>query len=104
MRARRPLTFETIPAWAIDADSSKSRHTIAAAIELAELTGKWFRLTAASQRELFGHVLFGKCKMYVDHDGIRAVRSVCFGTDFTDVRLTWDDVERHMTNGTRPIL
>ena len=100
MRTRKPLTFETIPEWAIDTNE-KNRYTIAAAVELAGLTDQWIRLTAAAQRALFGLVLFGKANVRVTNAGISAYRSVCFGTDFSDAILSWSDVEQHIAKGQR---
>ncbi len=103
MRSRKPMTFETIPEWAIDA-SERSRYTVAAAFELAGLTDKYVRLTAESQRAVFGVAMFGKCSIRVGTEGIGAYRSVCFGTDVSGIIMTWDDVERHMKNQTKPCI
>ncbi len=103
MRTRKPIILETIPEWAIDA-SERSRYTVAAAFELANLTDKHVRLTAESQRAVFGVAMFGKCQLRVHAEGIAASRSVCFGTDFSTILMTWEDVERHMTNQTKPCI
>lgn len=102
IRSSQMMKPVEIPAWAID-NRTPDRYTVAAAFELAELTGQWIRLTAASQRAVFGSKLFGKCKLKVDENGITSVRSVCFGTDFSDVILDWASVERCMTTGQAPI-
>ncbi len=101
MRTRKPMTFETVPSWAVDSEGH-SRYTVAAAFELAGFTDKWVRLTAATQREVFGAVLFGKCNVRVNSEGLQADRSVCFGTDFSSLRLGWDDLEQVMASGRRP--
>jgi hypothetical protein len=98
MKKRTLLTFETIPDWAID-QHNRSRHTIAPALQLAGLWAKHCRLTADTQRKLFGAVLFGKCEIFADDIGIRSYRKVCFGTDFSSVTLTWDRVEAAVANG-----
>ncbi len=103
VKTRKPMTFAEIPDWAIDADE-RSRYTIASAFELAGLTDEWVRLTAETQRALFGFVLFGKCNLKVDANGIKVSRSVCFGTDFSTTTFDWNDVERCMAGGYRPVL
>lgn len=102
MKTRKPMIFETVPSWAIDA-TEKSRYTIAAAIELAGFTDKWIRLSAESQRQLFGVVMFGKANVMVTNKGISAYRSVCFGTDFSSTNLDWSEVEKHIANGTQVV-
>ena len=104
MRKRKPLKFEEIPAWAIDS-SERSRYTIVAAFRLADLTdNKSVRLTAETQRNVFGAVLFGKCLITVGNEGIGVTRSVCFGTDFSGTNFSWERVEELMKEGRRPVL
>lgn len=99
---RQKLVLETIPDWAIDSDA-RDRHTISAAFELAGLTGKRVRLAAASQRALFGYVMFGKRQIRVASDGIHGQRTACFGTDFSTIHLSWEEVERYLANQYQPI-
>src|SRR5262245_49948918 len=104
MRAIRKsvaMTFETIPAWAIDPDR-RDRYTVATAFQLAGLTGRRVRLTAETQRAVFGHNLFGKCQVEVTETGISTHRSVCFGTDWSGITLDWARLEQLMATGERP--
>ena len=101
MKTRKPMKFETVPTWAIEA-GTVTRYTIAAAFTLAGLTEQWIRLTAQNQRDVFGCVLFGKCEIKVGNDGIRASRSACFGTDFSSMTLDWVAVEKYVASGCRP--
>ena len=103
MRTAKPMKMKTIPAWATDG-AQRDRYTVAAAFQLADLTGRWVRLSADSQRAVFGLVLFGKCQMYVGDNGIRVIRSVCFGTDFSETRFDWADVEKYMAKGCKPVI
>ena len=65
MKTRKPLEFTEIPSWAICTEQ-RDRYSIAAAFALAGLVGKSVRLTAKTQRALFGCNLFGKCSLTVD--------------------------------------
>jgi hypothetical protein len=102
MRTRKPLVFVAIPSWAIT-DCKPDRYTVAAAFQLAGLTNKWVRLTADTQRAVFGHHLFGKCQIRVHNNGVEVIRSVCFGTTYSHVLLDWAALERYVTTGQRPI-
>jgi hypothetical protein len=101
IRASQVMKMAEIPVWAID-ERTPDRYTVAAAFALAGFEGQWVRLTADSQRAVFGHNLFGKCKLMVDENGIMSVRSVCFGTDWSGVTLDWNGVERCMATGEGP--
>lgn len=103
MRTRKPLKLDTIPTWAID-DQKRDRYTVAAAFQLAELTGKWVRLTAETQRAVFGANLLGKCEMLVEDEGIKVLRTACYGTDFSFSRFDWTRFEEVMAEGRRPLL
>lgn len=103
MRTRKPLIFEEIPAWAVE-PADRSRYTVAAAFHLAGLTDKWVRLTAASQRLVFGAVLFGKCLMRATCNGLGISRTVCFGTDAVGIIFGWERLEKVMAEGRRPTL
>ncbi|SFB19838.1 hypothetical protein [Azotobacter beijerinckii] len=74
------IKFVEIPTWAIPdkADYLALFETIA----LAGLEGSWIRLSAATQRAVIGHAVFGKQEFRVNADGsVDVCRSVCFGTD-----------------------
>lgn len=98
----KTITTETVPAWAIDT-TSRNRYTIAAAFKLADLEGKRFRMTADNQRAVFGFAIFGKASIRVTAEGVTASRSVCYGTDFASVELTWAEVERYAAKKVKPI-
>lgn len=102
MTRRKNVTFATVPMWAIDPDT-RDRHTIAAAFKLAGIEGQSVRLTAETQRALFGFVMFGKREIRVTADGISGSRSACFGTDFSSLSLSWEDVEHYIGKQTQPI-
>lgn len=103
MKTRKPMKFVDIPPWAIDT-AERSRYTVAAAFRLAELSDVWVRLTAATQRAIFGAVLFGKCSIRCGTDGIHTSRTACFGTDFVATIIEWDGLERCMKTGQRPCI
>lgn len=98
----KAMKFEEIPAWAIE-DGTRSRYTVATAFELAGVAGRWVRLTADSQRDVFGHNIFGKCKVKISETGIEVVRSVCFGTDWSGATIEWASLERYMATGEKPV-
>jgi hypothetical protein len=104
MGKRKPLKFADLPEWTVDLNSKPDRYSVAAAFHLANLSDKWVRLQAAAQRLVFGAVLFGKCKVKVDDNGIQVVRTVCFGTDFSCTTFSWAELERVIADGRRPCL
>jgi hypothetical protein len=97
----RSIKFESIPDWAID-QTQRCRHTIAPAFHLAGLFNRHCRLTADTQRKVFGLVFTGKCLVRVHDGGMNISRKVAFGTDFSDANLTWDRVEELMRANRRP--
>lgn len=103
MKTRKPMKFETIPEWAV-CKSTRDRYSVGAAFMLAGFSNEWIRLTAESQRLVFGAVLFGKCQMRVANDGVHIQRMVCFGTDCSGTFFDWDALERQMALGCRPCL
>jgi hypothetical protein len=79
MKTAKPLTFATIPAWALP--ETPGVEGFYAAIALAGMEDKWVRLSADTQRALLGKVVFGKREIKVDDLGeIAQLRTVCFGT------------------------
>lgn len=76
-----PLKFAAIPAWAMPAKAD--RLALWETIELADLTDKWIRLSAADQRAMMGAAPFGKQLIRVNDDGTVSIqRKTCFGMDF----------------------
>jgi hypothetical protein len=72
--------FTAIPAWAIPAKAD--RYTLYETFALLKLEGQWVRLSAADQRAVIGHAVFGKQEFRVNADGTVDVRrSACFGLD-----------------------
>ena len=102
MKKASPIKVETIPTWAIDPDA-RDRHAIATAFELAGMAGRWVRLTADTQRAMFGFVMFGRREIKCTADGIKGSRSACFGTDFSSIDLDWDEIEHYLAKQTQPI-
>lgn len=94
--------MQEIPDWIASKDSAKDQYSAAAAFEFAGFTGHYVRLSASSQRKVFGAVLFGKAKIKATADGIRSVKKVAFGQDFNDVNLTWPQVGEAIKAG-KPI-
>ena len=104
MKTRKPLSFETLPSWTIDGDK-KDRHTVAAAFELAGLTGKWGP-TQSAQRN-------GNCSARPSSanaksrlrqkESRRGTQGFASGTDFDSCSLTWVAVENRMGLG-RPLV
>lgn len=108
MRTRK-LQFWSIPLWAVDQSWSvnqfrQDRYSVAAAFELADLSNQWIRLDAESQRLVFGKALFGKVRIRVTNQGLETAKSVCFGTDVSHCTFDWDDLERMIRTGIKPIL
>jgi hypothetical protein len=104
MRQRKLLKFADLPEWVIDPNSRPDRYSVAAAFMLADLSDKWVRLTADSQRLVFGANLFGKCQLKVDDNGLKVTRKVCFGIDFVCTWFDWETLERVIADGRRPAL
>src|SRR6185295_5583512 len=102
MKKRKYSSLTTIEPWMVDPEQRIDRHTIASAFELAGLWQNYARLTAASQRLVFGFVPFGKAAIYVGQDGIRAKKTVCFGTDCVVIELSWPQVEKMVASGRKP--
>ena len=74
------MKFTTIPAWAKPAKAD--RFTLYETFALLKLEGQWVRLSAADQRAIIGHNVFGKQEFRVTADGNVEVRRVtCFGLD-----------------------
>jgi hypothetical protein len=91
------MTFDTIPAWAIDARPSV--YNLFSAITLSGLEGRWIRLTAATQRALIGANLFGKAALMFDGVSVRSSVTCCFGTDSHGATWTPEDVRKASTAG-----
>ena len=69
------------------------------AMFLQEQTGSVFgswkgTMRAAQQREIFGAYRFGKRSLRINGatEQLRAVRSLCFGTDFECEAFTWGEL------------
>jgi hypothetical protein len=92
MRKRRAQTFTAVPDWAIPAED-KGGHALASSFAVAELENQWVRLSAATQRALLGHPVFGKQEILVEDAGVQVRRSA-FGTDTARTRFSFDDVTR----------
>lgn len=97
-RAAQPLTFNTLPAWAMPA--TPSRLSLYEVIALAGLEGQWIRLSAADQKAVMGHNVFGKQTFCVSADGVVTVsRTVCFGTSGEQHEYTPADIGRALELG-----
>jgi hypothetical protein len=84
-RATKELTmnFTTLPDYVFPATPG-AFGALETAIELAGLTGKWVRLSAADQRRLMGFAPFGKREVRVDSDSIISLRHrIAFGSDYS---------------------
>jgi hypothetical protein len=56
-----------------------------------EMAGRWFRLTAATQRRFFGNVPFGRRAIMVDAEGVVSIfKTQAFGQDFDIWKLRFD--------------
>jgi hypothetical protein len=74
------MTFQAIPQWALPAKADARAMFETAA--LLGIEGQWIRLSAADQRAIMGHDVFGMQEFCVCEDGtIRVRRSVAFGMD-----------------------
>ena len=77
---RKPLAFTSIPAWTMPAAAGAL--SFFETIALADLEGKWVRLSAADQRAILGANVFGKQAFRVVGDGtVEISRSTAFGMD-----------------------
>lgn len=75
------IEFAAIPAWALPA--TPGALSFFETIALADLEGKWIRLSADTQRALLGSNVFGKQEIKVHADGnVTVTRSTCFGMDY----------------------
>lgn len=81
MKTPKPLTFTTIPTWAMPEQAGVSGFFTT--IALAGLEGTWIRLSADTQRALLGKVIFGKQQIRVagDDGEIAVFHKVGFGLD-----------------------
>jgi hypothetical protein len=77
--------FTAIPAWTY-ANCKKDWYTLGAALTLAKLENKWIKLSAATQRAIFGDVRLGKQSVGIFDGELKVTRKVCFGTD-SDTRF-----------------
>jgi hypothetical protein len=96
MRLKK-LTFLDVPDWAIGPD--RSRYSIAATFTLCGAWRKPIKLSANSQCAVFGAYLFGKCSIVVHEAGLTISKKVCFGTDFTTLPITWDELDVLIATG-----
>ena len=92
MSKRAKIGYIAIPDWAIGEPGVCS---FAAAIALAGMEGKWFRLSAATQRKLLGYSVFGKVSILCDGMSVTTRRSACFGMDSSTVEHSWSDIAEH---------
>ena len=94
MRRRGRGNIETVavPVWVIGNENDGP--AVASALALAELEGRWIRLSAATQRKLLGFPVFGKRAIYSDGGNVRTMHSAAFGTDANVDIWTWADVTR----------
>jgi hypothetical protein len=73
---------EQIAPWTYEGSDS-SVYTLASAIALSGLEGKYIRLSAALQRRLLGFPVFGKQEFMFKADGtFYTYCKVCFGSDW----------------------
>jgi hypothetical protein len=80
------------------------RYQIAANAEIAEVTGRWLKLSKAQQENIFGAYLFGKQSLWIDLNGqgeVTASASCCFGTDSNVARWSLDEVAKAAQAGTK---
>ncbi len=80
------------------------KYEIAAAAALANIEGRWLKLTAGQQRSIFGAYLFGQKTVRVDCNGqgrVEVTYSVCFGTDWASAEFTMDQVAAAANEGRR---
>ena len=83
----------TIPDWAKPDAPHKS--AIFEVVALAGIEGKWIRMSAADQRAIIGHPVFGKQSICVKEDGtVDVVRKTCFGSDSEIATYTPDRIAR----------
>lgn len=74
------LTFTDLPTWTLQGKPGVL--SFFESIALADLEGKWIRLSARMQRLLLGSVVFGKQSVCVTPEGeVLVQRSTCFGMD-----------------------
>lgn len=81
------------------------KYEIAAKAHLAGVDhGRWVRLTAAQQRDIFGAYLFGKKSLRISTDGqgsVEYVHSVCYGTDFSGGVYSLERIAEAVNGGHR---
>lgn len=91
----RESTVAVIPEWACGEGDFAS---VVTAIHLADLEGKWFRLSAANQRQLFGgKAPLGKKAVKSDGSKLEIFKSQCFGMDFDIYTITQETYEKFRT-------
>ena len=100
-KSRNPLEFFAVPSYFVEQER-RDRYSIISAASLAGIFGLTVRLTAGSQRLLFGSNMFGMKAITINNDGIGYSFKVAFGTDFVAGTIPWDDVERYIREGRKP--
>ncbi len=78
-------TYVTLPDWVLPEANNRNLYSLAAALTLAGLEGRWIKLTADTQRALIGDARFGRQSIGLFDGELMVARSVCFGTD-RDIR------------------
>jgi transcription antitermination factor NusG len=95
-----PQSALDVLGW-LDPVTTIDKYEIASRIALAGLDGFKGTLTADQQRKLFGRYIFGKMVMNIsctDGGTITGFRKVCFGTDWEDYRLSFDEIAAIVNN------
>lgn len=103
MKKLKIVKMTKIAEWSQDSERM-DRYSIAGAFVLNEIFDKWVRLSAESQRLVFGFVPFGKVEICACNEGILTSKSVCFGTDISSCSFSWDEVEKLVANKRKPAL
>lgn len=80
MNTKTQTMFAELPAWTYEG-ATPSWYTLATAICLAGLEGKWIKLSAATQRAVLGANWIGKQSVGLFDGELQISRKVCFGTD-----------------------
>jgi hypothetical protein len=81
------------------------KYEIASRVTLAGLEGFKGTMSADQQRKVFGRYVFGKMLMEistVDGGTVKGYRKVCFGTDWEDYTLTFDEIAEIVNNPDKP--
>lgn len=92
------MTLTALPQWV----KPEQPNTLALyeAAALLNVENQWIRMSAADQRALIGHAVFGKQAFMVRADGVVVVmRKTCFGADYEACEYSTARIDKAARHG-----